>query len=79
MCIGGTLQVGGARRKYLRLHVIYAIYGRHPSMARVFAVYRKNEKVRNRLVTHASWIEDEYEEVSIRVASLGRIASWKNG
>jgi len=74
----GPFKWGEHEDKIDNCHVIYAIYGIHPVYGRETLLYiGKTSKVRNRMVAHAGWIEDEYDEVSIRVASLGRITSWK--
>jgi hypothetical protein len=58
-------------------HVIYAVYGFHPVYGHEALLYiGKTRNIRNRIATHAGWVEGEYEEVSIRLASMGRIRSW---
>jgi hypothetical protein len=58
-------------------HVLYTIFGFHPVYGDDALLYiGKTRKVRIRMVTHAWWIEDEYDDVSIRVASLGEIQTW---
>lgn len=61
-------------------HVLYALYGAHPTYGRDVLLYigRTERNVGVRLSEHAYWIEDECDEINIRVASLGEIESWKD-
>ena len=71
--------MGDLEKNIKDCHDLYAIYGRHPVYGLEALLYiGKTMKVRNRMVTHARWIEDEYDEVSIRMASLGEIRNWNN-
>ena len=75
----GPFKWGELEKNIKDCHVLYAIYGRHPVYGLEALLYiGKTKKVRNRMVTHARWIEEEYDEVSIRVASLGEIRNWNN-
>ena len=60
-------------------HVLYALYGTHPAYGRDVLLYigRTERNVGVRLSEHAYWIEDECDQINIRVASIGEIESWK--
>jgi hypothetical protein len=42
------------------------------------AVIGKTEEIRTRFAAHEEWVEEEYDAVTIRVASMGEIFSWKD-
>lgn len=58
--------------------VIYALQGTHQLYGRDALLYigKTETTVAARLEQHADSIEDEYDAVSIRVASIGEFANW---
>jgi hypothetical protein len=58
-------------------HVLYTIYGRHPVYGHESLLYiGKTTNVGGRMDTHAWWVEDEYDEITVRAASMGEIQTW---
>src|SRR6266702_6885331 len=59
-------------------NVIYSIHGSHHLYGRDALLYlgKTETNVADRLEQHAEWIEDEYDTVSIRVASIGEFTNW---
>ena len=75
----GPFKWGEHEKEIKDWHVLYAIYGSHPIYGHEALLYvGRTKKIRNRMAVHEEWIEYEYDEVSIRVASMGKISSWKN-
>lgn len=59
-------------------HVLYQIYGQHPVYGSNVLLYiGRTEKGMERLNQHDSWVWDECDEMTFRVASLGEFTSWK--
>ena len=58
-------------------HVLYALYGAHHSYGHNVLLYigRTND-MGKRLIAHAPWVQDEYDAMTFRVASLGEISTW---
>jgi len=73
----GPFKWGDHKKKLSDCHVLYAIFGTHPVYGYNALLYiGKTEKIDNRMSFHADWIEDEYDVVSVRVASMGEISNW---
>jgi hypothetical protein len=59
-------------------HVLYALFGTHPVHGHNSLLYiGKTEEIRTRFAAHEEWVEEEYDAVTIRVASMGEIFSWE--
>ncbi len=67
------------KNKIMGCHVLYAIYGKHPIYGRDVLLYLgvTSRDVGTRINEHEGWIQYEYGDVSIRVASVGEIQTWK--
>ena len=68
------------REQFLKKeHVLYAIFGVHPVYGHNSLLYIGRTKViKNRLTCHdEDWINEEYDVVKVRVASMGEIDTWK--
>lgn len=73
----GPFKWGDHEREIKDCHVLYSIYGKHPVYGHESLLYiGKTENIKNRMATHAKWIEEEYDVVTIRVASMGELTSW---
>ena len=62
-------------------HVLYAIHGTHPVYGRDVLLYigMGAGGVRSRLDCHGKdWVNDEYDPVTVRLASAGPFASWRD-
>jgi len=59
-------------------HVIYALYGAHHLYGRDVLLYiGKAEKgTAKRLPAHYQWTAEEYDPVTVRVASIGKFTTW---
>ncbi len=67
------------REPYLKPeHVLYALYGAHHVYGRDVLLYigRTAKGAARRLTTHTGWVEEEYDVMNVRVASVGEISSW---
>ena len=73
----GPFKWGDHEKEMKDCHVLYSIYGTHPVYGHEALLYiGKTENIENRMLVHAEWIEDEYDIVNIRVASMGELTSW---
>ncbi len=59
-------------------HVLYAIYGVHHLYGPNALLYlgKTDCSVKNRCSIHEEWVADEYDTVTIRVASVGPFQGW---
>ena len=67
------------RHPYLKkYHVLYSIEGTHPVYGRDVLLYigMTDGGIGNRLSDHEKWVEDEYDRVRVRVASVGKFINW---
>jgi len=74
----GPFKWGEHENKLKGCHVLYAIFGYHPTYGSNVLLYiGMTESVSNRMKIHADWIQDEYDVVSVRLASMAEITSWE--
>lgn len=60
-----------------RGHVLYAIYGSHHLYGRDVLLYLgRSTDVGTRIEDHAWWVEDEYDAVRVRFASVDDFKGW---
>lgn len=62
-------------------HVLYAISGLHPLYGRDVLLYigKAENGLETRLNDHdADWVQDEYDPVTVRFASMGPFLGWKD-
>lgn len=59
-------------------HVLYALYGSHHLYGRDVLLYigMSNKSVRDRY-PGTTWVDDEYDAVTIRLASVGPFSGWR--
>src|SRR5713226_8223802 len=68
------------REKYLKPgHVLYSLHGTHPLYGRDVLLYigMTEGDLSERLTSHGSWIPDEFDDVSVKVASVGPVKDWE--
>jgi hypothetical protein len=60
-------------------HVLYALYGAHHAYGLNVLLYigRTGIGVANRFAGHEAWVADEYDPMTVRVASLGQVDTWR--
>jgi hypothetical protein len=75
----GSYSWGNHNQSIRDSHVLYALYGSHPVYGQNALLYigMTERGVGIRLSEHADWIEDESDQIKIRVASMGEITSWE--
>ena len=63
-----------------REHVLYAIYGSHHLYGRNVLLYigKTSSGIGKRLRGHEAWVNDEYDTVTVHLASLGRFHNWND-
>jgi hypothetical protein len=69
------------RGQYLKLnHVLYALHGSHHLYGRDVLLYigRTNAGIAGRLASHAKWVDDEYDAMTLRIAPVGRFTNGKD-
>ena len=61
-------------------HVLYALYGSHHLYGREALLYigRTYKDLRKRLNNHMWWVNDEYDDIKLKVASVGIFTNWKD-
>ncbi|MGH9460521.1 MAG: hypothetical protein ACRD1X_04855 [Vicinamibacteria bacterium] len=67
------------RQRHLKTgHVLYALYGAHHAYGPNVLLYigRTTRGVGKRLDAHASWVGEEYDPMTLRLASIGPITTW---
>lgn len=76
----GTFNWDDRKNRVKRYHVIYALYGSHHLYGREALLYigKTNKDLGNRLKNHMWWINDEYEDIKFKVASIGKFTNWKD-
>ena len=75
----GPFHLDEASRRVKKGHVIYALYGAHHSYGTNVLLYigRTETSIKDRLAEHEWWIQDEYDDMTLRVASVGPFLGWK--
>jgi hypothetical protein len=59
-------------------HVLYAVFGQHHMYGRGVLLYiGRSKNLETRLLRHAGWLQDEYDEVEVRIASVGPFPGWQ--
>lgn len=60
-------------------HVLYALYGAHPLYGRDVLLYigKAENGAGQRLPDH-EWVDDEYDKVTVRLASVGKFIDWND-
>lgn len=66
------------KEKLLDGHVLYSIFGLHPSYGDNSLLYiGRTSDIESRLNMHSEqWVTDEYDIVKVRLASLSEITTW---
>ncbi len=61
-------------------HVLYALHGSHHLYGRDVLLYigRSDAGVGDRLQDHEQWVADEYDLMTVRLASIGDFTSWSD-
>jgi hypothetical protein len=61
-------------------HVLYSLHGTHSLYGQNVLLYIGKTSVnpKNRFWGHGSWIKEEYDEMTIKVASIGKFTNWKD-
>ena len=61
-------------------HVLYAINGSHHIYGSNVLLYigKSERDLDERLQEHASWVEEEYDSMTVRIASIGDFTSWED-
>jgi hypothetical protein len=59
-------------------HVLYAIYGSHHLYGRDVLLYigKTESDLRRRLAEHETWVQNEYDAMTVRFASVGLFKNW---
>jgi len=58
-------------------NVLYALYGQHHVYGRHSLLYiGRTSNIEDRLDTHDKWVAYEYDDVELRVASIGKFQGW---
>jgi len=60
-------------------HVLYGLQGFHHLYGHDVLLYigRTGAGLNNRLSNHDTWVEDEYDLMKVRIASIGEFIGWK--
>ncbi len=61
-------------------HVLYAMYGSHHLYGRDVLLYigKTSAGIGKRLREHEQWVNDEYDAIKVRIASVGRFNNWSD-
>jgi len=57
-------------------HVLYALYGSHHLYGRDVLLYLGRDDVAHPIECHGRWIENEYDAMKVRFASIGKFEGW---
>ena len=59
-------------------HMLYALYGAHHAYGLNVLLYiGRTTGVANRFASHETWVGDEYDPMTVRLASLGEVDTWQ--
>jgi hypothetical protein len=60
-------------------HVLYALHGAHHLYGRDVLLYigRSDAGIGYRLQDHEKWVADEYDLMTVRLASIGQFTTWE--
>ena len=66
------------RKHFKKEHVLYALYGSHHLYGRDVLLYigKTEGDIGRRLGEHDGWVADEYDEMTVRLASIGLFVDW---